>query len=1562
MGLQVDAPKEESKTDLTSGTAGNETDGAADKVAIDSATDAPASPDADDKCSEGGSDVEFPFVSKRISVVEAPKFRELRQLREEEEGPAESTEGNEGNKQEEPEAKTETETTSLLEELELYKHKTRELEFKVEEINEIWKSKSDASEKERDELQRRVNERTKSLIAFEEKLTDLKKDLTIKNKIIAEKDKTIAELKKTITDKERLISESARAIEDKEKILQERDMVIADKTKALSEKDKLIGEKNKIVSDIKSAESGREAAFEDTRRKLEQEYKEQLGNQEALIAQREANIRNLDAAVRARDERLREKDDILRTLNSTLEEHKREMTGLGEKLTRSAASMREKEAVISVLRAQLPEASVLAHDGPSKDGGETDAEKEGYRLKAALQKAQLELRERDAERAVLQEKLEQSRRALEDAMVNWDKDRGVFQGEINVLEEKVRLFEMYNPRGGRESEAVDGLKKELSECFQEREALVTELSTIRLRMDAEERAHKGELAKLQGELTEKLKMLKSEVDNNARVSVELDRLRRQLLTIDKLQKERDRDRETVVAIQKNLSLVKDKYTEELLKSEEDKGILGRQRAELEESRGHLELLQRHLRELREKTSDQDRLRSDLINRFSTERASWEIDRANLHSQINQLREHISCSSREEDRSKDIQVNMGLAWEKERGEQRRLLQEAHTLALDLQEQLRTRDEASSHDRKELVRELETERQNLAKIRRDWEKRTAEIDTSNRKLTALQARISELQTAVQKDRDTWSRDRTQLSRQLAEVSNAHARDVKQVEDVLSNLIRLRELGTMALPDDTRRGSDPDDQTKTCVVSQAVYQMNRATDDLTAITSPSLLDKDAIKKISASEMDLVKQEFTQAKHTPITNKVDSQLSSVAPQDSHKMDETTGHLAPRPLTSVSQAPVSNSPSMEKALTTRTTVATTTTTTATKATTKTTTDYTTAIATKTGQPSMTTQTATTVTDKSCRSEVPGVLEVTEPKYHRQKDLSKEQQKQLQKELKKKKEEEEQLLKKQKKKTKEGGGLSAIFGRHKHEKDSAKSSTLSPPQPQSLVVTTSTATTTTLSTASPSPTSTSSPVTSSAVTSRPSPDTVPSLTPRPFDLRRPERPPSYASGTRSAQGSRATTPEVPDMATWPKKAAAGQSSVADQRYQQASEMSSPSNSAFPPVESTGKPKRPVGFSKSISVDSAPVVLDVSPSRHFLPTHASASFSVDSQDRQQWTAADLTSFFSSLPAPRPSSSPRVPVISLSTVTSTSAATSTAGLRPHSASPHRDKLSPRSTRRKFFEEYPTSSSSSPTSGTPTTPTLTPASAYEDLRRSVSPSRQSVDEEEFTNTNNIYQHAQAPPSQMSTSASWDEKMHYRISQVDTSTATSSKPSQTHHNVGKPAELSAKQKRSFFKKSSSLDSTPVSESIAQAGVAATPVAAPSNFAPSDFFAAVKGRLKPVFKRKSGGGTKDSSPGVQAEACPDVVRSVQQEAVSAHAHDNPVDSTSVPEDQDEDEREYVAELPPPRERSRDGGRRDRSSNSPQGKWRSKSADRVTSHAGTPVHGDVIRPVSGTWTFNETAV
>jgi hypothetical protein len=59
-------------------------------------------------------------------------------------------------------------------------------------------------------------------------------------------------------------------------------------------------------------------------------------------------------------------------------------------------------------------------------------------------------------------------------------------------------------------------------------------------------------------------------------------------------------------------------------------------------------------------------------------------------------------------------------------------------------------------------------------------------------------------------------------------------------------------------------------------------------------------------------------------------------------------------------------------------------------------------------------------------------------------------------------------------------------------------------------------------------------------------------------------------------------------------------------------------------------------------------------------------------------------------------------------------------------------------------------------------------------------------------------------------------------------------------------KKKRKLFKKSVSMDSSPVHGMLADAGVSATSPSAPSSLSPFELFAAVKRRLKPSLKRSS--------------------------------------------------------------------------------------------------------------------
>jgi len=596
-------------------------------------------------------------------------------------------------------------------------------------------------------------------------------------------------------------------------------------------------------------------------------------------AQSAAQVRTLAETVRVRDERIREKDEIITRLNTQMCDRRQVERALEGKLDDLEIKMKESEAVMEVLRHQLSTSSEGA--GPVTQGEEC------LRLKSELARARAELEQSLTDRSSVRENLESSQLQLEQAMYSWDRERNQLQRDVNIMEEKVRMYEVYNrlPR----DETIDSLKIEAQDYFREKESLLCEVSSLKMKGEAEERRHAEEMATLQGELSEKLRLLKAEVDNNTQMNTELDRLRRQaemayrlqqeerilraehmamkvryetriekinkennkmLSTLAKLQRERDMDKEIIDTIQEKFSMLKDKYTEELLRSEDDKANLDRQMKEIDESRALTTQLSRQLTEVKEQCLDQERLRSELITRFATDRSSWEIARAGLVSQLNQLEEQVHMTSRQQTRSKDIQVNMGLAWDKERREQRRLLEEAHTLALDLQEQLRARDEAFAHERKELLRQMEADRQNWARERRDTERKLTELESCQRKVTALQKQLKESQEKSEREAEAGRSERTDLLRQLAESKHGQHRDRQKVEEVLAGLVKLRDLASMLqsgnTEDSVARGREekpPDkpvqDTELITYVTEAMCQISAAADELSKYTNNSPLD---------------------------------------------------------------------------------------------------------------------------------------------------------------------------------------------------------------------------------------------------------------------------------------------------------------------------------------------------------------------------------------------------------------------------------------------------------------------------------------------------------------------------------------------------------------------------------------------------------------------------------------------------------------------------------------------------------------------------------------------------
>ncbi|XP_067666411.1 uncharacterized protein [Haliotis asinina] len=743
-----------------------------------------------------------------------------------------------------PHRQSSIEAMSLDQKCAMYKLKAEELQYKVEEMNDIWRSKSAASEGEK--------------LVLEAELRQTKEDMRIMGIMLEKVKDELCEKEKVIAISETNINEKLRAITRRDEIVQEQDML-------LKQRD------------------------QDFRIILEQ------------ISNRDEGIRELREAVRNRDERLKEKDDILCKLNNSLDCKQRDVKMLSDKVKECGAQLNEKEAVISVLQQQI------THNTRRDTGSETDMEKENCRLKETLRIQQCDFEEITQEKLKLENDLETSKRALDEAMLLWTKDKAYFERTINVADEKVKLYETLPSMNKDEIEKA--MKSDAHQYFQEKEKLVCEINNLRWEQELAIKGVREENSSLQAEVADKGRQLRQETERRSKLQQDVERLSAQadmaykiqqeerviraeflamkvryetrfekmskdyskmLLTIEKLQKERDLDKAIIQGIQKGMAGLKDKYSSELIKWEDEKARLERQIKEIDEMRELTEDLRKKVQDLKEDLSAQDRMRTDIINKFATERSSWDIQRANLRSKINQMEEKLSLTSRAQTKAKDIHSHMELAWEKERVEQKRLLEDAHNLALDLQQQLKSRDEEYNEERRDLLQRLEVERQAFNKEKRERDIAMAEYESCGKRLVSLQKRSTELARTYDEEREASTRERNDLLRRLTESKHAHSTDTKRVSDILGNLIRLRELGKLISKEKhevtlgTRDPLEPEavnlDQAVLKYIKEAVADIAATADKLSKHTSSLPHDRSQMRRsLSSSEIDLIKEELS-------------------------------------------------------------------------------------------------------------------------------------------------------------------------------------------------------------------------------------------------------------------------------------------------------------------------------------------------------------------------------------------------------------------------------------------------------------------------------------------------------------------------------------------------------------------------------------------------------------------------------------------------------------------------------------------------------------------------------
>ena len=191
-------------------------------------------------------------------------------------------------------------------------------------------------------------------------------------------------------------------------------------------------------------------------------------------------------------------------------------------------------------------------------------------------------------------------------------------------------------------------------------------------------------------------------------------------------------------------------------------------------------------ELSEARLECSKLKTELVS----DRSTYEVKLSELHSKVNEMEEEKILSS---GRTKiaGLRTRMELAWQKEREEQQRFLQETATLARDLRQTLY-----------EVERERDKERLEAKRKQEQLKKSTEEEqEETKRKLTELQCDLLELRDAHAKLRTTNEKLRRERERhekereELKYIANGKRRleqeDDRRVSSLMEQIESLMQI---------------------------------------------------------------------------------------------------------------------------------------------------------------------------------------------------------------------------------------------------------------------------------------------------------------------------------------------------------------------------------------------------------------------------------------------------------------------------------------------------------------------------------------------------------------------------------------------------------------------------------------------------------------------------------------------------------------------------------------------------------------------------------------------------
>ncbi|XP_032785045.2 myosin-11 isoform X1 [Daphnia magna] len=669
-------------------------------------------------------------------------------------------------------------------EMEEERAKARQTEAAHKELSLNWLKERDELKKQASDLRIKMDELESSIVVKDKKIKDLDASLKdeVKKAVDAALKKSEREIKlakeETVnfkTKAEDLEQKLTRAEMDKKGLNERIQRLEADWRK---ERDQLIGRATDLEVEIKAERKKKD--------RVEKEYEGEMREKDDEVMGLRERVKRTEIELKAaleRFEELKNQDTRSRELELELEKEHQEY----EDLTAKYDLLEEDYLVIKaklVMDKQNIEREYLSlkkeHDTVE---GELRTLRETFNLRQDTWiKEKLDMQEKVKE---LEEK------ELRHSGENWYIERSRLK---DIIEEKNQQLEKVKRDEEMHRNHIDNIRRENDELRRKLEDF-DKVTKIQRSMTYDSSEHDREMRELRNRLAQEEKAHRSEMTHakmrsDNKIALLQEETQATQMQLEKARRERDTFREMLDGAQRMISELKSdpskktKSGSEAARSREMEETLTR----IEEFHAQITSLEDELNEARTETS---RIKTEYIN----EKSAKEIKISELQTKINELEEdRIMAMGRS--RITGTRTRLELAWQKEREEQQRLIQESSTLARDLRQTLLEVEKERDRERLESRRRLEQQKRANEEEQVEIRKKVTELQSDLLELRDAHAKLRTSCEKLRRDKERVEKERDDTKKSIVDSRKADADTERRVGQLIAEIQKMKDLCPLAM----------------------------------------------------------------------------------------------------------------------------------------------------------------------------------------------------------------------------------------------------------------------------------------------------------------------------------------------------------------------------------------------------------------------------------------------------------------------------------------------------------------------------------------------------------------------------------------------------------------------------------------------------------------------------------------------------------------------------------------------------------------------------------------------